>query len=298
MYSLWFFFWRKIKKSLEKNKSKSLSKWEKHFILFFVFFILGLISYNEKGEIWVLFLFFVILTLYFIRIKSFLGSFLSFLVSILFFINIHYYLLIFVYLFFMWIYFFYLFIRLYNVKKEKEIKYKRKEKLKEKIIQRWEYEDKLKEEVSDNLLKIREKEIEKNIKKQNNWFVYKKKDFLLTKTELKFYYILKEILWDKYSIFCQIRAIDLIQPLHNDLTSKNKIIQKHIDFVICSPKWFQPKLAIELNDPTHKKSKRYERDNFLDLAFQSAWLPLIFVSTSDMKRKEYLKSLLSDFLEI
>ena len=183
-------------------------------------------------------------------------------------------------------------------KNKKDIKQKKKENLKEKIIQRWEYEDKLKEEVSDNLLKIREEEIEKNIKKQNNWFVYKKKDFLLTKTELKFYYILKEILWDKYQIFCQIRAIDLIQPLHNDLTSKNKIIQKHIDFVICSPKWFQPKLAIELNDPTHKKSKRYERDNFLDLAFQSAWMPLIFISTSDMKRKEYLKSLFSEFLEI
>ncbi|SFV68024.1 hypothetical protein MNB_SV-13-1334 [hydrothermal vent metagenome] len=36
----------------------------------------------------------------------------------------------------------------------------------------------------------------------------------------------------------------------------------------------------------------------MDLAFQSAGLPLIFVSTRDMLKKEYVKSLLSEFLDL
>jgi len=159
------------------------------------------------------------------------------------------------------------------------------------------------ENLSDNSNRNRKRKnisyVKKNTSsKLSSTLSYKKRDFLLTKNELKFYYVLKSILWDKYSIFCQVRAIDLVEPINDDIVAKNKIIQKHIDFVICSPKRFQPKLAIELNDSTHKRVDRNQRDNFLDLAFQSAWLPLIFVSTRDMTKKEYLRSLLSEFIDL
>ena len=141
---------------------------------------------------------------------------------------------------------------------------------------------------------LRKKNVEK---KWNIEFVYKKKEFLLTKNELYFYSFLKDILKWKYTIMCNVRLIDILTPIwENKFIWRSKIIQKHIDFLICTNWYLNPVLAIELNDSSHKKIKRYERDNFLDLAFQSAWLPLLFISTSDFKKKNYIVSILSDFL--
>jgi len=130
-------------------------------------------------------------------------------------------------------------------------------------------------------------------------FKYKKKQFLLSKKELSFYNFLRDNISDKYSIMCSVRLIDVIEPVDKrDYTAKAKIIQKHIDFLIVTSWYLNPVLAIELNDSSHRDSKRFERDNFLDLAFQTAWLPLIFVSTRDLSKKEYLKKLLSEFIEL
>lgn len=140
----------------------------------------------------------------------------------------------------------------------------------------------------------------KNNDKLNKFpFKYKKKQFLLTKKELSFYNFLKNNIPDKYSIMCSVRLIDIIEPVDKrDYTAKAKIIQKHIDFLIVTSWYLNPVLAIELNDSSHRDPKRFERDNFLDLAFQTAWLPLIFVSTRDLDKKEYLRKLLSEFIEL
>jgi len=136
-------------------------------------------------------------------------------------------------------------------------------------------------------------------RKEKNSYSYKKKDFLLTKKELSFYHFLQENLADKYSIMCSVRVIDIIEPVDKkDFTAKAKIIQKHIDFLVCTKWYLNPVLAIELNDWTHRSKDRYERDNFLDLAFQSAGLPLLFVSTRDIQKKEYVRSLLSEFVDL
>ena len=98
---------------------------------------------------------------------------------------------------------------------------------------------------------------------------------------------------------CSVRVIDIIEPVDKkDFIAKSKIIQKHIDFLVCTKWYLNPVLAIELNDWTHRTKDRYERDNFLDLAFQSAGLPLLFVSTRDMQKKEYVRSLLSEFVDL
>jgi very-short-patch-repair endonuclease len=162
------------------------------------------------------------------------------------------------------------------------------------------FENKQSQKIEEKTIPISDKIL--NTKKDfNNSFnlKYKKKDFLLTKKELSFYNFLVDNISDKYSVMCSVRLIDIIEPLDKkDFTARAKVIQKHIDFLVCSKWYLNPILAIELNDTSHRNSKRYERDNFLDLVFQSAWLPLLFVSTRDLGKKEYLKSLLSDFIEI
>jgi len=77
----------------------------------------------------------------------------------------------------------------------------------------------------------------KKVKKENQ-LSYRKKQFLLTKKELRFYNILKELILDKYVIMCSVRLIDIIEPANKkNYTARAKVIQKHIDFLICS-RWY------------------------------------------------------------
>ena len=54
----------------------------------------------------------------------------------------------------------------------------------------------------------------------------------------------------------------------------NRIKAKHPDFVVCDPSDMSVKFAIELDDSSHKQSKRMDRDAFLNDAMQSAGIPL------------------------
>lgn len=55
----------------------------------------------------------------------------------------------------------------------------------------------------------------------------------------------------------------------------NKIAKKHFDFVLCCPKTMVIKMAIELDDSSHNKPKRIERDKFVNAACDSASFKLV-----------------------
>lgn len=121
--------------------------------------------------------------------------------------------------------------------------------------------------------------ISKNNKKNN--ISYKKK-YLLTKNEYNFFYKLKPIA-EKYnlSILCKIRLADLIEPAyhadrHEWYAAFNKIKSKHIDFVLTTQN-MNVLLLIELEDSSHDKAERIERDNFVKSAIESADLKLLCV---------------------
>ncbi len=133
--------------------------------------------------------------------------------------------------------------------------------------------------------------------KESKKYPYVKKDFLLSKYELKFYNFLRKTLPPEYEIFCKVRVIDVIEPKYKKWHYwKNKIIQKHVDFVICKKPYMNIKLAIELNDSSHKFLERNVRDNFLNLAFNSAWLPILFFSPSELKNPDYVFKLIISYL--
>jgi len=112
---------------------------------------------------------------------------------------------------------------------------------------------------------------------------YKKKEYLLTKAENSFFQVLRSAVGQEYEIFAKVRLADLLylpKGSDNAQTHRNKIFQKHVDFVLCDPVKVSPLLAIELDDSSHQKASRQERDSFVDEAFRAAELPLLRIVAS------------------
>jgi hypothetical protein len=59
-----------------------------------------------------------------------------------------------------------------------------------------------------------------------------------------------------------------------------KIAAKHIDFLLVEPDRLEPVLAIELDDSSHSRSDRRERDQFLDELFGIVNFPLLRVKAA------------------
>ena len=55
----------------------------------------------------------------------------------------------------------------------------------------------------------------------------------------------------------------------------NRIQSKHLDFVGCDPNDLSVQFAVELDDKSHERGDRQERDAFLDAAMKKAGIPVI-----------------------
>jgi hypothetical protein len=119
---------------------------------------------------------------------------------------------------------------------------------------------------------------------------YTKRESLLTKSELKFYRSLQQAVAGDWEIFAMVRIADLVR-VQKGVTKYqswlNKILAKHVDFVICDLATFNPLVAIELDDKSHNRPHRQQRDQLVNQIFESAEFPLIRVkiqSTYDVKK--------------
>ena len=117
---------------------------------------------------------------------------------------------------------------------------------------------------------------------------YKKSDYLLTPTELKFYKLLKTIT-DKmeYSLFIQIPLYQLVE--YKDYKDFNKIKSKSIDFVITENNC-KVKLRIELDDKTHNNNKRIERDRFINEMFKELDIKILRIPVQNFYNIEELET--------
>ena len=111
-----------------------------------------------------------------------------------------------------------------------------------------------------------------------NHFPYLKKQYLLTQAERAFYETLTKAAGDQVRLFAKVRLSDLVYvaPGTKDRqTYNNRVLQKHVDFVLCSPATVSPVLAVELDDSSHRRDERKERDVFVDELFRTVGLPLV-----------------------
>ena len=103
--------------------------------------------------------------------------------------------------------------------------------------------------------------------------LYSKKEYIMTSEELKFYKLLKSIT-NKYNliIFTQVSLYAIIKS--NNIKDFNKIKSKSIDYVITDNNG-KIKFCIELDDESHLKENRQERDKFINELLKQIRIKLI-----------------------
>lgn len=108
---------------------------------------------------------------------------------------------------------------------------------------------------------------------------------LLTTSEKNFYEILFHILDASFYIACKVRQEDLFKQLPSGMPYAKKgkyrgyVKSRHVDFVICWHDSLKPLVAIELDDRTHHRRDRIQRDERMNHIFTDAGLPLIRFKT-------------------
>ncbi len=128
---------------------------------------------------------------------------------------------------------------------------------------------------------------------------YRARPALVTKAELRFYKALQKAVQDDWEIFAMVRVADLLRVEANVGKKRkwlNKILAKHVDFVLCDPGSLEPQLAIELDDASHQRADRVERDIFMNEAFESAGLPLLRVPVEKSYRAREVRGLIDDLI--
>ncbi len=142
-----------------------------------------------------------------------------------------------------------------------------------------------------------EKKLEKN-SPETFRFALESKTFF-TKSESVFYkQLLGALHGQPFAIFPKVRLSDLfhIASNENSLKARNKLSQKHVDYVIVVLPACQPVLAIELDGPSHDSPKQRTRDADKDAAFESAGMALLRVRTDEKPNLEGLRAVLSTHL--
>lgn len=104
---------------------------------------------------------------------------------------------------------------------------------------------------------------------------------LLSKAERSFYGVLLQALEGEAStVFAKVRVADVLKPAKGLRrgawqSAFNAISSKHFDFIVCSSTYSSVQMAIELDDASHNKPERKQRDAVLAAACESAGLPLL-----------------------
>ncbi len=128
---------------------------------------------------------------------------------------------------------------------------------------------------------------------------YRARGRLVTQAELRFYKSLVKAVQDDFEIFAMVRIADLLRVEDGTANYRkwlNKILAKHVDFVLCDPGSLQPRVCIELDDSSHERQERIERDQFLDAAFESADLPLLRIAVQEIYPPREIRALIDSMI--
>jgi very-short-patch-repair endonuclease len=121
-------------------------------------------------------------------------------------------------------------------------------------------------------------EILRSKENEKQKYQYKQKNFFMSRAEHECYDALFIAVGEKYHIFPQVHLPSIID---NKVVGQNwkgafrHISQKSVDFVLCDKSYISPKLAIELDDRTHERQDRKDRDGEVERILKDAKLPLL-----------------------
>lgn len=127
---------------------------------------------------------------------------------------------------------------------------------------------------------------------------YRMRDDFLSAAELSFYRVLKLAVKDRATILAKVNLADIFfvaRPNENQ-SYRNKIDRKHVDYLGCDPTTMKPLFGVELDDKSHSRSDRVERDVFVDQVFKVAGLPLIRIPSKAAYEPNQLAAQLAAYL--
>lgn len=122
---------------------------------------------------------------------------------------------------------------------------------------------------------------------------------IMSPAETNFYRVLGHVIQNKYLIFPKIslREFLFIGDHKNYQTHLNRIDRKHVDFLICDTTSLQPLFAIELDDSSHRRADREQRDAFIESVLSAVALPLVRIPVRASYNDQELEVLFKNALE-
>ncbi len=122
---------------------------------------------------------------------------------------------------------------------------------------------------------------------------------LLTPAERSFYGVLESAIPEGYRLFSKVRVVDVMQPRGENSPYNsvlNSIKQKHFDFVLVDQATTRPVMAIELNDKSHGRKDRRDRDEYLSAVCERAGFPLLHVKARRSYNPSEIRNLILEHL--
>jgi len=108
---------------------------------------------------------------------------------------------------------------------------------------------------------------------------YHLRDEFLSPAEQSFFLVLRSATVDWATVCPKVGLGDIFWAKSSDpsiyRTATNRIDRKHVDFLLVEPSTLKPLLGIELDDRSHQRADRQERDDFVERVFAAARLPLV-----------------------
>ena len=123
---------------------------------------------------------------------------------------------------------------------------------------------------------------------------------LLSQAELQFYHRLVEAVGNRATVCPKVRMVDIFDvdmgQTMQPQAYRNRIDKKHVDFMLCEPGSMRLLVGVELDDRSHQRADRQERDALVDEIFETARLPLLHFPVRSNYAPEDLEAQLGRYL--
>jgi hypothetical protein len=125
---------------------------------------------------------------------------------------------------------------------------------------------------------------------------YFSRGYLLSKGEVAFYHALRQAVPPGLTIAPKVRVSDVIgcDAAAWKRGFGGRISQKHVDFVLVDARTTAFVLVVELDDKTHGRRGRRDRDDFVDRALAAAGLKVLRVAAAARYDAAELRSRLNE----
>lgn len=142
---------------------------------------------------------------------------------------------------------------------------------------------------------------ENNNQIKKSQYKYYAKSYVMTSRENECFKILNEVFSSKWFVIPQVHLSALLDYRvkgQNWNAAFRHINGKSVDFVLIGKESFKVICAIELDDSTHNKPERKERDVEIERIFNQARIPLARISKFESMTKPELAKAITDVINV